>query len=166
MRPVVGPGVSPEAVRDAFAEHPSGVAAIGAVAGELPVVMVVSSFSVGVSYEPPMVSFAVQHTSTTWPDLLDAPVLGISVLGTGHVERTRQLASRDRSSRLRDLPFTITTTGALLLDGAPVWLECVVADVLRTGDHDLVVLRVLAVAADDEAEPLVWHRRTARVLAD
>ena len=74
----------PGEITRAFSGFPSGVAALSARVHGDPTVMIVSSFAVGVSHNPPMVSFAAQHTSTTWPLLSRAQTIGISVLGEGH----------------------------------------------------------------------------------
>jgi flavin reductase (DIM6/NTAB) family NADH-FMN oxidoreductase RutF len=38
------------------------------------------------------------------------------------------------------------------------WLDCVVEAVTPAGDHDFVLGRVLALDADDENPPLLYHR--------
>ncbi|KTS11910.1 flavin reductase family protein [Microbacterium testaceum] len=155
-----------EDVEAAFAHVPAGVAAVAAVVDGVDTVMIVSSFAAGISYAPPMVSFAVQRSSTTWPDLSRARLLGVSVLGEEHAEKTRQLASRDRARRLDDVPFATTETGAILLAGSPVWLECTVAHRYPAGDHELIVLRVESVVPHSDRAPIVWHRRRAHTLRD
>ncbi|HEV7826370.1 MAG TPA: flavin reductase family protein [Mycobacteriales bacterium] len=146
------------ALRQAFAGFPCGVAAIAAELDGAPTVLIVSAFTVGVSQDPPLVLFAVQHSSTTWPDLRTAPTLGVSILGETHAEKARQLAGKDRHRRMAGVVSTTAPSGAVFLDGAPVWLECSVEDVHRAGDHDVVVLRVHALRDDSEHHPLVWHR--------
>jgi flavin reductase (DIM6/NTAB) family NADH-FMN oxidoreductase RutF len=145
-------------LRQAFACFPSGVAAIAAELDGTVTVLVVSSFTVGVSQDPPLVLFAVQQSSTTWPDLRVAPNLGVSVLGETHAAEARQLAGKNRHGRMAGVASTTTACGAVFLDEAPIWLECSVEDVHPAGDHDIVVLRVLALREDVEHHPLVWHR--------
>ncbi|SDQ31536.1 NADH-FMN oxidoreductase RutF, flavin reductase (DIM6/NTAB) family [Curtobacterium sp. UNCCL20] len=149
-------------IREAAAEVPSVVAAIAARVDGAPVVMVATSFTVGVSYDPPLVSVAVQHSSTTWPDLRDVPVLGLSVLSDAHAPHTRQLASRDRGRRLDGIEHTDTDGGGVFIAGSHTWLECRVEATHRAGDHDIVVLRVLRLARDPEQRALVWHRPARR----
>ncbi|MFI5675538.1 flavin reductase family protein [Streptomyces cellulosae] len=156
----------PGEMQKAFSAFPSGVAALSARVHGDPTVMIVSSFAVGVSYNPPMVSFAAQHTSTTWPVLSGAQAIGISVLGEGHSDKARQLASRSKEGRFADLGTVEAASGAIFLQGAPVWLECTVEHRYPAGDHDIIVLRVLAMMTDDDRSPLVWHRQTLKMLGD
>jgi flavin reductase (DIM6/NTAB) family NADH-FMN oxidoreductase RutF len=152
----------PLEIREAIAEVPSVVAAIAAVADGVPVVMVATSFTVGVSYDPPLATIAVQHASTTWPDLAGARELGISVLGDEHGPDTAQLASRDRGRRLDGVAHRVSASGAVFLDGAHSWFTCSVEGVHRAGDHDIVVLRIHRLARDPARSALIWHRPARR----
>lgn len=152
-------------VKRAFAGFPSGVAAVSARVHGEPTVIIVSSFTVGVSLNPPMVSFAVQHTSTTWPVLSRADTIGVSVLGEEHSDKTRQLASPSKEGRFAGVETVQAESGAIFLEGAPVWLECAIEHRYPAGDHDIIVLRVLTMLTDDDHNPLVWHRQALKMLA-
>jgi flavin reductase (DIM6/NTAB) family NADH-FMN oxidoreductase RutF len=154
----------PGDMKRAFSGFPSGVAALAARVHGDPTVMIVSSFAVGISHHPPMVSFAAQHSSTTWPVLSRAQTIGISVLGEEHSDKARQLASRTKEGRFAGVGTTETASGAIFLEGAPVWLECAVEHNYPAGDHDIIVLRVLAMMTDEDHKPIVWHRQTLKML--
>ena len=55
----------PNALRQAFGRFPSGIAALCAEIDGAPQGIVASSFTVGVSMDPPLVMFAVQNASRT-----------------------------------------------------------------------------------------------------
>ena len=135
--------------------------------GPEPVVLVASSFQVGISLDPPLVLFAVQHTSTSWPRLREAAAqgqrLGVSVLGEAHDLTARQLASK-AGDRFAGVETTTTAGGAKFVHGAPVWLECSVHSQFPAGDHDVVLLQVHALGNAPDTEPLVWHSSAFRTL--
>jgi flavin reductase (DIM6/NTAB) family NADH-FMN oxidoreductase RutF len=146
---------TPSHLRRVFGAFPSGVTAIAALVRGLPVGIAASSFT-SVSLDPPLVSLCVAHSSTTWPQLRDAPSLGVSVLSADQEQACRQLSGRN-SDRFADLHWRATSDGAILLDGAIAWLECSTEAVHRAGDHDIIVLRVQDLDCDDSVRPLVFH---------
>ncbi|GAB3045346.1 flavin reductase family protein [Sediminivirga luteola] len=151
-------GLDSGVLRTAFSGFPCGIAALSAMTEGAPSVLIASSFTVGVSMEPPLVMFAVQKTSTTWPQLAEAPVIGVSVLGEAHADKTRQLAAKNKAERFRGVQTHAGEDGALFLHEAPVWLSCGIEHTYPAGDHDIVVLRVLRVRVDFSHQPLLWHR--------
>lgn len=156
--------LQPTALRRAFGRFPSGIAALCAEIDGVPQGIVASSFTVGVSMEPPLVMFAVQNTSRTWPVLRSAQRIGVSVLGTGHDGVCRQIASRD-GDRFAGLELH-EAEGALFLDEAALWLECSIENEVPAGDHAVVLLRVHGYSTHEDAhEPLVFHGSAFRNLA-
>ena len=85
------PALDQRTLRDAFGAFPSGVVAVAAsVKGQLTGIAA-SSFT-SVSIDPPLVSFSIATSSSTWPLLREAEHLGISVLADHHDAVCRQLA--------------------------------------------------------------------------
>jgi flavin reductase (DIM6/NTAB) family NADH-FMN oxidoreductase RutF len=58
-----------------------------------------------------------------------------------------------------------TEKGAVLLHGAAAWLDCSVDQVIPAGDHELILLRVHALAVQTDVAPLVFHDSRFRQLA-
>lgn len=150
-------------LRQAFGRFPTGVAAVCALADGEPIGMAASSFT-SVSLDPPLVLLCVAHTSTTWPRLATREHLGLSVLGEGHEDAGRALAAKG-VDRFAGIEWEATPAGAVLVHGASAWFECVVHDVVRGGDHDVVLLRVDALRVFPEVPPLVFHASQFRRLA-
>jgi flavin reductase (DIM6/NTAB) family NADH-FMN oxidoreductase RutF len=156
--------LQPEALRNAFSRFPSGIAALCAIVDDEPQGIVASSFTVGVSLEPPLVMFAVQNTSRTWPIVRSAQRIGVSILGESHQGVCRQIASRD-GDRFAGLRLDSTDEGALFLHDASLWLDCSVEQEVPAGDHHVVLLRVHGHATHHDAnEPLVFHGSSFRTL--
>src|ERR1700682_1742910 len=107
--------LNPTSLREAFGHFPSGVIAIAAEVGSTRVGLAASTF-VPVSLEPPLVSFCVQNTSTTWPKLKDLPKLGISVLGESHDEAAKTLAAKT-GDRFAGLETVSSKSGAVFIKG-------------------------------------------------
>ena len=154
--------LSPASLREAFGHFPSGVIAIAAEVDGTLVGLAASTF-VPVSLEPPLVSFCVQNSSTTWPKLKDLPLLGISVLGESHDEAAKTLAAKT-GDRFAGLETQSTAGGAVFIHGTSVWLESAIEQLVPAGDHTIVVLRVHDITVHDDIPPIVFHRSTFRRL--
>lgn len=151
--------LDPLELRAAFAQFPQGIVVVGAEIDGAPQGLVASTFTVGVSLDPPLVSFAVQHTSGTWPMLRDkASHLGVSVIGAEQQGLCKQIASKDRDHRFTDVDYATDKDGTLVLTETPLWLKTRIFNQFTAGDHDIVVLEILDLAADPARGGLVFHQ--------
>jgi flavin reductase (DIM6/NTAB) family NADH-FMN oxidoreductase RutF len=151
-----GTSLDQRTLRDAFGAFPSGVVAVAAsVKGQLTGIAA-SSFT-SVSIDPPLVSFSIATSSSTWPLLREAERVGISVLADHHDVVCRQLAG-PREERFAGLPFKVTGNGSVLLDEAVATYDCSVREEIAAGDHLIVLLEVHQVGGGDGEHPLVFHR--------
>ncbi|ANP73599.1 flavin reductase family protein [Cryobacterium arcticum] len=153
----------PSDIRGAFGKFPSGVAALCAVIDGEPTGLVASSFSVGVSYEPPLVLFSVQNSSTTWPVLRRGERIGVSILGSDHGRECYQLASR-KGDRFANIDTRTTDLGALFVEGSSLWLDCEIYSETPAGDHTIVLLEVKSLKVSDDRDPLIYHSAAFRSL--
>jgi flavin reductase (DIM6/NTAB) family NADH-FMN oxidoreductase RutF len=164
-QPVVMPYVrDPRRIREAFSYFPSGVVALIADVDGEPQGMVASAFTVGVSIDPPLVSCAIQVTSSTWPRLKRASAVGISVLGEDQGPLARQLGSRDRANRFAGVTLQDNRSPARFVPGAPLWLECTVHAEFPAGDHTVVLFEVVGLSTETGYRPLVFHGSAFRQL--
>ncbi|WP_040796297.1 flavin reductase family protein [Nocardia higoensis] len=155
-------GFDSRGLRRAFAHVPAGVVAICAHRDGAPIGMAASTF-VPVSLDPPLVAFCVQNTSTTWPKLAEVPRLGVSVLSDGHHLAARALAAKE-GDRFAGLDIDTRPGGAVFVNGTAVRMEVSVQRSIPAGDHAIVVLRVEELHADEQVEPIVFHRSAFRRL--
>lgn len=152
----------PQRLRRVFGAFPSGIAAVAALVASEPVGIAASSFT-SVSLDPPLVSFCIAHTSTTWPALQTASRLGVSILSAEQEHAGRSLAGR-AADRFAAVSWRATEQGAVMLNGAGAWFETSVEQQVRAGDHDIVVLRVHELDAHHDISPLVFHASQFRRL--
>lgn len=157
-----GTAIEPGRLRRVFGAFPSGVTAVAGIVDQAPVGLAASSFT-SVSMDPPLVSVCVAHTSTTWPMLRRATRLGVSVLSHEQADECRTLSARN-VDRFAGLSWRATADGAVLLAGASAWLECSVSREIRAGDHNIVLLQVHDLDADQDIRPLIFHASQFRRL--
>ncbi|MFG3518716.1 flavin reductase family protein [Nocardia nova] len=142
-------------LRRAFAHFPSGVVAVCAEFDGVPAGLVVSTF-VPVSLDPPLVSFCVQNSSTTWPKLVGAQRLGLSLLSAHQDEAAQRMSSRN-GDRFGDVEVHRGEGGSLFVGGAAAWLEGTVHTQVSAGDHQVVLVQITRLATRSQHEPLVFH---------
>lgn len=162
---LTGTGAIPDSrtLRNAFGCFPSGVTAICAMIDGEPVGMAASSFT-SVSLDPPLVLVCIQNSSDTWRKLVNAPRIGVCVLGEEHDRACSQLATKS-GNRFDRLDWFATQGGAVLLEGAAVSLDCSVVEEIPAGDHRLVLLRIETLQFQPTVSPLVFHGSRFRKLA-
>ncbi|MDT0271167.1 flavin reductase family protein, partial [Streptomyces sp. DSM 44915] len=85
--------IDPRTFRNVLGQFCTGVTVITTLHDDVPIGFACQSFA-ALSLDPPLVSFCVQNSSTTWPKLKDLPSLAISVLGESHDEAARTLAAK------------------------------------------------------------------------
>ena len=93
--------ISPEHYRKVMGRLPTGVVAITGIdddGNELG--FIVGSFH-SLSLDPPIVTFSVGHTSSTWPRIRRRQVFTANVLSSTQVDACRALAGKERASSRR-----------------------------------------------------------------
>ncbi|MFT2017613.1 flavin reductase family protein [Streptomyces sp. 796.1] len=153
-----------DVLRSLFRRQASTVAVVTA-RGQRPVGFTATSLT-SVSAEPPLLSFGVGTTSSSWPVLATARWLGVHLLG----EHQRELAATfARSGADRFAPPTRWRTGpegVPLLDGVLAWAVCEVEARIPAGDHRVVIARVHAGDPTGAGRPLLYHQGRFNALRD
>ena len=148
--------LDPRRLRAAFGAFPTGVVAVAAKVDDQLVGFAASSFT-SVSLDPPLVSFSIATASRTWPQLVRAPRLGLTVLAAHHDAVARRLAG-PRATRFDGLDLELSEHGAVTLADGIAWFDTSIEQTVTAGDHTIVLLRLHAVAHVEHSLPLVFHR--------
>ncbi|MFI0931004.1 flavin reductase family protein [Streptomyces sp. NPDC021019] len=151
--------VDPDEFRRVLGHFASGVTVITARDGDGPAGFACQSFA-SLSLDPPLVSFMVARTSTTWPRIARAGAFCVNILGAEQGALCRGFAVSGADKFAGVTHGAAPVTGSPLLDSVPAWIDCRVHAVHTGGDHLIVVGRVEALGATDEGEPLLFHRGT------
>ncbi|MBP2707727.1 flavin reductase family protein [Microbispora sp. RL4-1S] len=159
------PTLNAEGFKRALAVHAAGVVVITAQTDGVPAGLTATSFS-SVSLDPPLVSFYVDQSSTTWPSLREADHFAVNVLASDQADIAARFARRgvDRfadPTRWRPGPL-----GAPLLDDVAAHLICLPYETVGVGDHLLVVGLVAEAEVRAPGRPLLYHQgRFGRFIA-
>ncbi|MFB7214275.1 flavin reductase family protein [Streptomyces sp. NPDC056255] len=156
------PPVDPGEFRRVLGHFASGVTIVTAHAPddeEGPAGFACQSFA-SLSLDPPLVTFMVARTSTTWPRIARAGAFCVNILGAGQGELCRSFAVSGADKFAGVAYEAAPATGSPLLDSVPAWIDCRIQAVHTGGDHLIVVGRVAAMGAVDGADPLLFHRGT------
>ncbi|WP_410942819.1 flavin reductase family protein [Pseudonocardia phyllosphaerae] len=143
--------------RTVLGHLPTGVVALSALplATRPPVGLVVGTFQ-SLSLDPPMVTFSVDRSSTSWPKLRGAGRLCANILATGQVAVCKELSTR-QPDKFASILWSPSEHGTPRIHGAHAWIDCTIRHELDGGDHVIVLADVLHLEAGD-GEPLVFHR--------
>lgn len=119
--------------------------------------LTVSSF-VTLSFEPPLVMFAIQHGGASFRSMVESKQFGVSLLTAGQRHLAERFASRGSGRRDRRDFVSGETLEVPLLAGALAQVECSTHQLVVSGDHAIVVGLVEA-ARTQPGEPLLYFAR-------
>lgn len=149
--------VDPGEFRRVLGHFATGVTVVTAYDEMGPAGFACQSFA-SLSLDPPLIAFMVARTSTTWPRIAGAGTFCVNVLGAHQGELCRGFAVSG-ADKFAGVPYDrAPVTGSPRLESVPAWIDCTIQAVHTGGDHLIVVGRVAALGAADEAAPLLFHR--------
>jgi flavin reductase (DIM6/NTAB) family NADH-FMN oxidoreductase RutF len=121
--------------------------------------MTANSFS-SVSLDPPLVLVCVNSGTTGAETIERNGVFAVNVLGAHQEAISRFFSSRDRPigrASFNDVPHFDLVTGSPILKGAAAYMDCWVAAQHVAGDHEIFIGEVVALGADADVQPLLFH---------
>lgn len=157
--------VGAEEFRRALSHWATGVTIVTSRTGETIHGMTVSAFS-SVSLDPPLVLICADKNSNTLGVIAAGGVFAVHILAAGQEELSNLFASKkDEEHRFDEIAWRPGKTGAPLIPGALVIVECSVTARHDAGDHVIFVGRVEATEIG-ESDPLLHFRGVYRSLGD
>lgn len=133
----------------------SGVVVITGMHRDVPVGLTCQSFF-SLSLDPPMVALAPGKSSTSWPRVAEAQGFCANVLAADQEALARTFANTG-ADKFAGVGWSAGPSGPPRLHGALAWIDCELETVHETGDHYLVVARVVGLETGT-GRPLLFYR--------
>jgi len=119
------------------------------------------AYAMVLSVVPPMIGIAIHPQRHSYDVIRKTEEFAINIPTREllhHVQYLGTLSGADFDKlELTKLPsFRARKLDTILLEGCVGWIECSVQDAIEMGDHFLIVGRVVAVSADDDAFDGSW----------
>lgn len=137
--------------RTTVGHYASGITIITGRDDDGPIGFTCQSFY-SVSVDPPLVSFSVMKTSTTYPRIRATGAFAVNILSHRQEAVSSQFARRG-TEKWADIEWTSSERGNPLLEGSLAWLDCTVWAEHDAGDHRIVIGRVVDVGTSIEQDP-------------
>ncbi|MFD5782331.1 flavin reductase family protein [Streptomyces sp. NPDC126933] len=149
-------GIAPERFKQIFRQYPAGVVVVTVDAGQGPAGFTATSLT-SLSLTPPLVSFGIATTASSWPHIERASTAVVNFLSAEQEPVARRFATSgiDRfaaPTRWRRLP-----DGEPALDDVAGRLRVRVERLVPAGDHRIVIARVEDSWLDGGRGPLLFH---------
>jgi len=156
--------VSPDDFKAVFRRHPAGVAVVTFTHGGALYGFTATSV-ISVSADPPVLTFSIDSTSSSWPALAEADTLVINFLAAAQVDVSARFATRG-IDRFAEGDWSLLATGEPVLDGNQAWVRGRVVQRTAIGRSFLVSVLALEAHQAGVTEPLVYHDRTYHAVGD
>ncbi|MFD6530938.1 flavin reductase family protein [Streptomyces sp. NPDC060184] len=155
---------SPQLLRSVFRQHAAGVAVITASGGK-PVGFTATSLN-SVAAEPPLISFGVSTSSSSWPVVAEAAHIGVHILAEDQADLAATFARSGADRFGPDTDWHHGPEGVPVLGGVVAWLVCRVVARVPAGDHRIVIAQVEVGDPAGGGRPLLYHEGRFTALRD
>ena len=144
--------------RTALGSFATGVTIVTTRAADgQPIGLTANSFN-SLSLDPPMVLWALAKSSKSLPAFAAAEHFAVHILAADQQDLANRFATRG-ADKFGGVPTTPgERTGAPLVDGACVHIECKMHERRPAGDHAVLIGEVVG-GAHGEHAPLLYHSR-------
>ena len=119
--------------------------------------LTVSSF-VTLSFEPPLVMFAIQHDANSYPAIVSCRHFGVSLLCAAQADVATRFAVKGEDKLAGTRIESGHALAVPLIADSLAQIECSTSQIFISGDHAIVVGLVEA-ASTREDEPLLYFSR-------
>lgn len=147
-----------DALKQAFREHPTGVALITAQSDEGPVGLTASSVA-SVGIDPPALSFSVTRATGSAGGILQADTYLVHLLDQRHAALASSFAISGAERFTSDQGWRNLDTGEPHLPDVRAALRCRTLHSIAVGSSVVVVAEVIDAIFGDAADPMVYHER-------
>ena len=122
------------------------------------VVGLTASSFVTLSFEPPLVMFAIQHSAGSYASMVSSHAFGVSLLKDTQATIASLFATRGSEKTGKTTFQEGKTLHVPLIPEALAHVECLTNQIFISGDHAIVVGLVEAVRTT-EGQPLLYYSR-------
>ena len=151
------PTIDPGVFRTTMGHFPTGVTVVTAAGPDGPVGVAIGSF-VSISLDPPLVGFFLGTDSGSWPAIKAAGHFCVNVLCQDQLELCGIMASKSDDKFSAVDHEAAPGTGAPILPDVHAVIDCRIQEVVETGDHNLIIGRVLSMETRRDAPPMVFYK--------
>jgi flavin reductase (DIM6/NTAB) family NADH-FMN oxidoreductase RutF len=144
-----------EAAKPALEQISYGLYVIGSMNGD-EVNGMTANWLTQCSFEPRMVALAVEAESHTMANIRASKVFSVNLIAEDDTRLIEQFVEpQERAgNKLGGIDFRTGQTGCPILEQALAWIECEVVQLVMTGDHELVIGRVVDGGENRDGDPL------------
>ena len=146
----------PEAAKPALEQISYGLYVVGSRDSTDAVNGMTANWLTQCSFEPRMVTLAVEAQSHTMASIHATRVFSVNIVAEEDTKLIEQFVEpQERAgNKLGGVAFRLEQTGCPILEQALYWFECEVAQTVMTGDHQLVIGTVVNGGQNREGDPL------------
>src|SRR5690348_597092 len=147
--------VDPDVFR-ALLRHQASTVTVVTAPGDPPAGFTATSFT-SVSLRPPLVSFCLGRTASSWPAVTRADHVAVHLLGQAQQQLARTFATSDVDRFAAPTQWRLGPYRVPILAGTLGWLLCRVVQRVSAGDHTVVLAEPLLAEPGGGGAPLLYH---------